>query len=105
LEDVEVRHGDAAEDRANDAEVTLVGPALPYSEVEKTIHKIKLAKLQGIKLFDIFESEKLGPGKKSIAINLTFLDEEKTLTDAEIDVWMNKIMTTLEKSLDAEIRR
>ncbi|MGK2862253.1 MAG: phenylalanine--tRNA ligase subunit beta [Chitinophagaceae bacterium] len=83
----------------------IVPSQLPYSEVEKTIHKIKLTKLQGIKLFDIFESEKLGPGKKSIAINLTFLDEEKTLTDPEIDVWMNKIMTTLEKSLDAEIRR
>ena len=40
-----------------------------------------------------------------MAINLTFLDEEKTLTDKEIDGWMNKIMITLEKELQAEIRK
>jgi phenylalanyl-tRNA synthetase beta chain len=51
------------------------------------------------------ESEKLGAGKKSMAINFTFLDEEKTLTDKEIDSWMNRIMTTLEKELGAEVRR
>ena len=40
-----------------------------------------------------------------MAINFTFLDEEKTLTDKEIDSWMNNIMTTLEKELGAEIRK
>jgi phenylalanyl-tRNA synthetase beta chain len=33
------------------------------------------------------------------------LDEEKTLTDKEVDGWMNKIMETLEKELQAEIRK
>jgi phenylalanyl-tRNA synthetase beta chain len=58
-----------------------------------------------MKLFDIFESEKLGIGKKSMAVNFTFLDEGKTLTDIEIDGWMNTIMSTLEKDLSAEIRK
>jgi phenylalanyl-tRNA synthetase beta chain len=58
-----------------------------------------------MKLFDVFESEKFGAGKKSMAINFTFLDEEKTLTDPEIDGWMNRIMTSLEKDLQAEIRK
>jgi len=40
-----------------------------------------------------------------MAINLTFMDEEKTLTDKEIDTWMSKIMTTLEKELNAEVRK
>ena len=40
-----------------------------------------------------------------MAINFTFLDEEKTLTDQEIDGWMNRIMTSLEKDLQAEIRK
>jgi Phenylalanyl-tRNA synthetase beta subunit len=56
-------------------------------------------------LFDVFESEKLGQGKKSMAISFTFLDKEKTLTDREIDEMMSKIMTTMEKELGAEIRR
>jgi phenylalanyl-tRNA synthetase beta chain len=83
----------------------LVTKDLGWETLQQTVQKIKLSKLQDIKLFDIFESEKLGAGKKSVAINFTFLDEEKTLTDKEIDGWMNKIMTTLEKELAAEIRK
>jgi phenylalanyl-tRNA synthetase beta chain len=64
-----------------------------------------LSKLQDIRLFDIFESDKLGKDKKSLAVNFTFIDEEKTLTDLEIDGWMNKIMITLEKETGAEIRK
>ena len=83
----------------------IVSKELPWASIEKTVQKIRLNKLQEIRLFDIFESEKLGSGKKSIAVNFTFLDEEKTLTDKEIDGWMSKIMTTLEKDLQAEIRK
>jgi phenylalanyl-tRNA synthetase beta chain len=83
----------------------IVSKQLQYEEVEKTVQKIRLDKLQDIKLFDIFESEKLGMDKKSMAVSFTFLDEEKTLTDKEIDAWMNKIMTSFEKDLQAEIRK
>jgi phenylalanyl-tRNA synthetase beta chain len=66
---------------------------------------LHLSKLTDVKLFDVFENEKLGNDKKSFAITFTFLDKEKTLTDKEIDSWMSKIMTTLEKELNAEIRK
>ncbi|MGB3008154.1 MAG: phenylalanine--tRNA ligase subunit beta, partial [Chitinophagaceae bacterium] len=83
----------------------VVAKDLVWETVQQTVQKIKLSKLQDIKLFDIFESEKLGAGKKSMAVNFTFLDEEKTLTDKEIDVWMSKIMATLENDLSVEIRK
>ena len=83
----------------------IVPKDLIWDEIKKTVEKVKLNKLQDIKLFDIFESEKLGTNKKSIAVNFTFQDEEKTLTDKEIDGWMNKIMSSLEKELLAEIRK
>jgi phenylalanyl-tRNA synthetase beta chain len=87
-------------------DVAMVVPkAMQYNEVKERLTKLKLSKLQDIKLFDIFENEKLGKDKKSMAINFTFLDEEKTLTDKEIDGWMNNIMTTLEQDLGAEIRK
>jgi phenylalanyl-tRNA synthetase beta chain len=73
--------------------------------VENSVNKLKLDKLQEVKLFDIFESEKLGTGKKSIAVSFTFLDDEKTLTDKEIDRWMSQIREALEKDLKAEIRK
>jgi phenylalanyl-tRNA synthetase beta chain len=83
----------------------VVPKSMKYKEISERIDKLRLNKLKDVKLFDVFESEKLGKDKKSMAVNFTFLDEEKTLTDKEIDSWMNKIMTTLEKELNAEIRK
>ena len=87
-------------------DLALVVPkGMKYEAIEAAIRKLRLDKLQDVRLFDVFESEKLGTDKKSLAINFTFLDEEKTLTDKEIDGWMGKIMTALEKELGAEIRK
>jgi phenylalanyl-tRNA synthetase beta chain len=83
----------------------IVGKNLPYQDVEAAIRGTQLDKLRDVKLFDIFESEKLGSGKKSMALSLTFLDEEKTLTDKEIDGMVTRIMTALEKEVHAEIRK
>ena len=83
----------------------IVPKSLAYESVENSLRKLSLNKLKEIRLFDIFESEKLGADKKSLAINLTFLDEEKTLTDTEIDSMMTRLMETLEKDLHAEIRK
>ncbi|AEW01824.1 phenylalanine--tRNA ligase subunit beta [Niastella koreensis] len=83
----------------------VVPKSLPFADVENTVKKVKLDKLQSIQLFDIFESEKLGADKKSLAVSFTFLDEEKTPTDKDIDGMMNKIMNALETNLQAEIRK
>ena len=76
-----------------------------YAEIRKAVASIGINELQTVKLFDIFESDKLGAGKKSMAINFTFLDSNKTLTDKEIDEMMNKIISACEKQLNAEIRK
>jgi phenylalanyl-tRNA synthetase beta chain len=83
----------------------VVDKFLPYGEVEKTIRDIGLPKLHHVQLFDIFESDKIGAGKKSLALSLVFLDQEKTLTDQEVESMMNKIILTLENELKAEIRK
>lgn len=83
----------------------VVPKELKYEQVEQLVKKLNLKKLQSTQLFDVFESDKLGAGKKSFAVNFIFIDEEKTLTDAEIDGFMKKIMQALEKDLQAEIRK
>jgi len=83
----------------------VVSSQLKYEEARRSIKKLKITQLQDMRLFDVFESEKLGSGKKSMAISFTFLDTEKTLTDKEIDGMMNKIITTLEQDLNAEVRK
>jgi phenylalanyl-tRNA synthetase beta chain len=78
---------------------------LPFEMIEKAIRAIGLQKLREVQLFDIFESEKLGKDKKSMAVSFTFLDHEKTLTDKDIDGMMSRIMKTAEEELKAEIRK
>jgi phenylalanyl-tRNA synthetase beta chain len=83
----------------------VVDKAIAYEQVEKATSGAKVGRLQSVNLFDIFENEKLGAGKKSMAINFTFLDEEKTMTDKDIDAMMAKIIASYEKELNAEIRK
>ncbi|MBS1641272.1 MAG: phenylalanine--tRNA ligase subunit beta [Bacteroidetes bacterium] len=83
----------------------VIDKAVTYNAVQLIIKKQKLNKLQNTRLFDVFESDKLGTNKKSMAINFTFLDEEKTLTDKEIDAMMNKLIDSFTKELNAEIRK
>jgi phenylalanyl-tRNA synthetase beta chain len=83
----------------------IVSTEVKYEQAESVVKKLELGQLRGVKLFDVFESEKLGKGKKSMAINFTFLDKEKTLTDTETDAMMNKIIVAFERELGAEIRK
>jgi phenylalanyl-tRNA synthetase beta chain len=83
----------------------VVDKSVIYEQVKKATSNTRLNKLQSINLFDIFENEKLGANKKSMAINFTFLDEEKTMTDKEIDAMMSRIIASFEKELNAEIRK
>lgn len=83
----------------------VVDKNVSYNEIERIALTGKSRELRGVRLFDVFESEKLGPGKKSVALSFTFLDESKTLTDKEIDSLMQKMIHSFEQRLGAEIRK
>lgn len=83
----------------------VVDRQVKYEDIENAVQKLKLSRLQSTRLFDVFESDKLGENKKSMAINFTFVDEEKTLTDKEIEAMMNKLLGMFTKDLSAEIRK
>ena len=78
---------------------------VPYEQVEKVLGALSIRQLKTYKLFDIFESEKLGKDKQSLAMNFLFQDDSKTLTDEEIDKWMQKIARNIEANLSAELRK
>ena len=83
----------------------VVDKNVSYSQIERIALSAKIPQLITVELFDIFESEKLGVGKKSMAVSFTFLDENKTLTDQEIDSCMKKLILNYEKEIQAEIRK
>jgi phenylalanyl-tRNA synthetase beta chain len=83
----------------------VVDKKVSYVELEQIALAHKLDALTAVSLFDVFESEKLGVDKKSMAMSFTFRDEQKTLTDKEIDAFMEKIIKSYEKNIQAEIRK
>lgn len=83
----------------------VVDKTIPFAQFELVVKKLKIDKLKEVKLFDLFESEKLGKDKKSLALNFTFLDEQQTMLDTEINTMMEKIIKSFEKELQAEIRK
>ncbi len=83
----------------------VVDRSVTYAAIELAVATVKLPKLKGIRLFDVFESDKLGVNKKSMALSFTFVDEEKTMTDAETDAMVSKLIGAFEKELGAEIRK
>jgi phenylalanyl-tRNA synthetase beta chain len=83
----------------------VVDRSVTYAAIELAVGTVKLPKLKGIRLFDVFESDKLGFNKKSMALSFTFVDEEKTMTDTETDGMVSKLIGAFEKELGAEIRK
>ena len=82
----------------------IVDKKIAYAQIETTIKENKIPSLKNVKLFDVFESEKIGADKKSMAVNFTFSDDSKTLADTDTDNMMKKIVASLEKQLSATIR-
>lgn len=61
--------------------------------------------LKSINLFDVYEGEKIEAGKKSYAVSFILQDENKTMTDKQIDAAMEKVMKALEEEAGAIIRK
>ena len=83
----------------------IVDESVEVGQIEKIITKKAKKLLESIKLFDIYRSEKLGENKKSVAYSLIFRDKKKTLSDEEINSVMESIISELESTLGAELRR
>ncbi len=56
-----------------------------------------------ITLFDVYRSEQIGKGKKSLAYSLTYQSAEKTLTDNDVAKIRQRIISKLEQELGARL--
>ena len=72
--------------------------------VESIIRKASSNLLHNIKLFDIFQSESLGKGKKSLAFQLEYFDQKRTLTEEEVDKDFRNTIKAVEQQLKAQLR-
>ncbi|MBS6895024.1 MAG: phenylalanine--tRNA ligase subunit beta, partial [Staphylococcus epidermidis] len=67
------------------------------SELLSIIHENGEDILNDTLVFDVYEGEHLEKGKKSIAIRLSYLDTENTLTDERVNAVHDKILEALKK--------
>jgi len=60
--------------------------------------------LKNVDLFDVYTGDKLPVGKKSYAMSFVLQDDNKTLTDKQIDKIMSKLQEGFKKQFEAELR-
>jgi phenylalanyl-tRNA synthetase beta chain len=81
----------------------IVEESVAASRVEELIRQTGGKTVARVRLFDVYRGEQVGPGKKSLAYNLTY-ESDKTMTDAEAAAIRAKIVKRLEHEVGAKLR-
>ncbi|MCK5168830.1 MAG: phenylalanine--tRNA ligase subunit beta, partial [Bacteroidales bacterium] len=82
----------------------LIDKEVKFADIKELAYKSERKLLKKVSLFDVFEGEKLGANKKSYAVSFILQDENKTLTDKQIDKIINNFIRVFEQELGAQIR-
>lgn len=73
-------------------------------EIEAVIRDHAGELLQTVRVFDIYTGKQVAEGYKSMAFNLTYQAADRTLTDAEVDVSMKKVIAEVSEQYKAKLR-
>ena len=78
--------------------------ALTVGQAEEVITASAGKLLRGVKLFDIYRGTGVPEGKKSLAFSLELRADDRTLTDADSEAVMSKVLSALESQCGATLR-
>ena len=81
----------------------IVDESVPAERVASLIRQTGGKTVTQVRLFDVYRSEQIGAGKKSLAYSLTY-QSDRTMTDAEAAAIRNKIVKRLEYEVGAKLR-
>ncbi|HIR48378.1 MAG TPA: phenylalanine--tRNA ligase subunit beta [Candidatus Faecimonas gallistercoris] len=82
----------------------VVDKSVLSSDIEMTIKKAGGRLLHSTYVFDVYEGEHVEKGKKSLAYNLLFMSEDRTLTDDEVMKVFHQIIDKICSVHEAEVR-
>ena len=74
-----------------------------FSQIEQVALKTERKILKSVNVFDIYEGENLGDGKKSYSVSFILHDLQKTLQEKQINKTMDRLMDAFERELDIVI--
>lgn len=83
----------------------VVDKTISAQEIQKIIKSSGGHLMQNSEVFDLYEGKGVSEGKKSLAFSIYLGSNERTLTDEDIVLVMNKITENLEKKFNAELRK
>lgn len=83
----------------------LIDTHITFAQLHKIAFKTEKSLLKTVNVFDVYVGDKLPEGKKSYALSFILQDDDKTLTDKQIDSVMQKLVFNLEKEAKAEVRK
>ena len=81
----------------------IVDDAVSFSALEQVCKKELREVLLDVSLFDVFKDAAF-EGKKQYAIRFSMQDKQKTMEDADIEKYINKVLETLKKEVGATLR-
>ncbi len=82
----------------------VVDENVPAEHVAEIIRQVGGKMVSEVRLFDVYRDEKIGPGKKSLAYNLTYQAVSKTFSDKDVAGMRTRIVRRLEQELGATLR-
>ncbi len=83
----------------------LIDKQVSFEQLKQIALKTERKLLREVNIFDVYSGDKLPEDKKSYALSFLFQDEEKTLTDKQVDAIMQKLIINFGKQAGAEIRK
>lgn len=83
----------------------VVDEQVPASRIADMIRETAGDLLADMQLFDVYQGDQVGEGKKSLAYNLVYQHPRKTLTDQEVAAIRERIIKNLDKEFSAYLRR
>ena len=82
----------------------IVDDAISSAAVQQEIREAAGALLKQVHLFDVYKGKGIDSGKKSLALGLTLQDSSRTLTDGDVDIVMERVLTRLRDNFGATLR-
>jgi phenylalanyl-tRNA synthetase beta chain len=82
----------------------VLNEATPVAELIDSIKALQQSDFVGVRLFDVYIGKNIESGKKSIALNLTYQSLEKTLSDEEVSVKIDKVLNLMKSKFSAILR-
>ena len=84
---------------------SVIDKTVSFDQIQKLARNYEKNLLKQINVFDVYQGDNLGEGKKSYSVSFMLQDYEQTLTDKVIDKTMEKLMGAFEKEIGAVIRK